>query len=398
MMIASDALTALQTFRADLYACFTQRRDALFDLVDALLTADAVPSPVHLSLAPGPPPRLGQPVRRPRPRPPRCRRRCAPCWPASRWPTASPSTPSIAASGRAATPRPAPRAAIYYHPSRHSAGQPIVAGWAYQWVAQLSFARDSWTAPLDVAARATRPTTANAVAVEQIRALVAAPAGRRPRRRCSSSTPATTRCSCAEGWPTRAPPSWSGCAATAASTPTRPSQPRHRPAARRHGAKFVCADPATWPAPTRRARRRGRPVRAGARPRLERAARQSSRTTRRAAPEDRARSCAGRSSWSRSAGCRGRRAAQAAVAVVGGAGRARPGRAVARLRPPLRSGAHPALRQADAAVDGAPRAPSRAGRPLDLAGGRRLHPAAAGQARWSPTGGCPGSGPARRHR
>jgi hypothetical protein len=30
-----------------------------------------------------------------------------------------------------------------YHPSRHSAGQPIIAGWAYQWIAQLGFDRDS---------------------------------------------------------------------------------------------------------------------------------------------------------------------------------------------------------------------------------------------------------------
>lgn len=43
-----------------------------------------------------------------------------------------------------------PQRGLYYHPSRHSAGQPIVAGWAYQWIAQLSFARDSWTAPLSV--------------------------------------------------------------------------------------------------------------------------------------------------------------------------------------------------------------------------------------------------------
>jgi len=39
---------------------------------------------------------------------------------------------------------------FYYHPSRHSAGQPIVAGWAYQWIARLGFARESWTAPVDV--------------------------------------------------------------------------------------------------------------------------------------------------------------------------------------------------------------------------------------------------------
>jgi hypothetical protein len=37
-----------------------------------------------------------------------------------------------------------------YHPS-HSASQPIIAGWAFQWIAQLSFDRDSWTAPVDAA-------------------------------------------------------------------------------------------------------------------------------------------------------------------------------------------------------------------------------------------------------
>jgi hypothetical protein len=38
----------------------------------------------------------------------------------------------------------------YYHPSCHSAGQPIVAGWAYQWIAQVGFACDGWVAPIDV--------------------------------------------------------------------------------------------------------------------------------------------------------------------------------------------------------------------------------------------------------
>jgi DDE superfamily endonuclease len=44
-----------------------------------------------------------------------------------------------------------PQRGYSYHPSRHSAGQPIIAGWAYQWIAQLSFERDSWTAPVDAA-------------------------------------------------------------------------------------------------------------------------------------------------------------------------------------------------------------------------------------------------------
>ena len=36
-----------------------------------------------------------------------------------------------------------PERGYYYHPSRYSAGQPIVAGWAYQLIARLGFVRDS---------------------------------------------------------------------------------------------------------------------------------------------------------------------------------------------------------------------------------------------------------------
>jgi len=41
-------LTALHDFRDDFYACLYRRADALFELADAVLTAGAVPSPVHL--------------------------------------------------------------------------------------------------------------------------------------------------------------------------------------------------------------------------------------------------------------------------------------------------------------------------------------------------------------
>src|SRR3712207_8631258 len=37
----------------------------------------------------------------------------------------------------------------YYHPSRHSAGQPIVAGWCYSLIAALTWSADSWTAPVE---------------------------------------------------------------------------------------------------------------------------------------------------------------------------------------------------------------------------------------------------------
>ncbi|MBO0795525.1 MAG: transposase [Ktedonobacteraceae bacterium] len=35
-----------------------------------------------------------------------------------------------------------PARAFYHHPSRHWAGQPMVAGWAYHWIAQVSLAHD----------------------------------------------------------------------------------------------------------------------------------------------------------------------------------------------------------------------------------------------------------------
>jgi hypothetical protein len=42
----------LRAFRAELHACCTRRADALLDLGDALLCAEALPSMPHLSLEP----------------------------------------------------------------------------------------------------------------------------------------------------------------------------------------------------------------------------------------------------------------------------------------------------------------------------------------------------------
>lgn len=64
-----------------------------------------------------------------------------------------------------------PDRGFYYSASSHSAGQPIVAGWSYQWVTQLSWANDSWTAPMD--ARRIPPTASTVqVTVDQVRDLV----------------------------------------------------------------------------------------------------------------------------------------------------------------------------------------------------------------------------------
>ncbi len=64
-----------------------------------------------------------------------------------------------------------PERGYYGHPSRHLAGQPIVTGWVYQWVAELGFARGSWVVPEDV--RRGRPTkNHNVLAADQVRELV----------------------------------------------------------------------------------------------------------------------------------------------------------------------------------------------------------------------------------
>lgn len=64
-----------------------------------------------------------------------------------------------------------PQRGFYYSASTHSAGQPIVAGWSYQWITQLDWAKDSWTAPMD-ATRIPPTTDAVAVTVAQVRDLV----------------------------------------------------------------------------------------------------------------------------------------------------------------------------------------------------------------------------------
>ncbi len=65
-----------------------------------------------------------------------------------------------------------PERGFYYHAAKHSAGQPIVAGWSYQWVSQLDWAPDSWTAPVD-ARRIPVDADVTAATATQIRDLLA---------------------------------------------------------------------------------------------------------------------------------------------------------------------------------------------------------------------------------
>src|SRR5436309_8420776 len=160
----------LRRFRAGVYSAFGARRDALFDLVDAATVAGLVPSRGYLSLTPvhrrgwgslydalatgtTDVPALrelvaryplddGQPIF---------------ALDTSVWPRDDAET--------------SPGRAYYHSSSRQSAGQPIVTGWSYAWLAQLSFTHDSWTAPLDVQ-RVEAGGNAHAVAAAQIAELV----------------------------------------------------------------------------------------------------------------------------------------------------------------------------------------------------------------------------------
>ena len=136
-----------------------------------------------------------------------------------------------------------------YHPSRHSAGQPIVAGWAYQLVAELSFERDSWVALVD--ARRIRPEEdVNEAAAEQVRDLI----GRLPGRLAASLFVFDA------GYdPVRLQWSLGGCHAqilvrlhSGRTFYAEPEIPQKRPVGRpfQHGAKFACKDPSSWHRPT----------------------------------------------------------------------------------------------------------------------------------------------------
>src|SRR5215211_1123610 len=198
---------ALHSFRRSLYECLHRRGDALFELADAILAADgAVPSPAHLSLQV--PHRRGwgslyAALNRGRIDAESLRRLLA------RHPLAESETPIYAVDVSVwdrCDAECSPERGFYYHPSRHSAGKPIVAGWAYQFVAQLNFVRESWTAPVDLQQGLER---------SRCQILVRLRAGRR-----------------FYGDPSLAgPPATTG-----------------RP--RRHGPKMKCSDPGTWPEPS----------------------------------------------------------------------------------------------------------------------------------------------------
>jgi hypothetical protein len=142
------------------------------------------------------------------------------------------------------------RGSQYHSPRRRDGRDPIVPGWAYQWLTRLSWDRDSWTAPMDVR-RVGPEDKPTAVAVEQLKALLAArPAAQRgevPLVVFAAGYDACGFTHALAGTPVallirlrRNRHCWFAPVRATA-------RPRGRP--KRHGARCVCDDPATWPAP-----------------------------------------------------------------------------------------------------------------------------------------------------
>jgi hypothetical protein len=244
---------ALQTFRRSLYECLHRRGDALFELADAILAADsAVPSPAHLSLQV--PHRRGwgslyAALNRGRIGAESLRRLLV------RHPLAESETPIYAVDVSVwdrCDAECSPERGFYYHPSRHSAGQPIVAGWAYQFVAQLNFVRESWTAPMDVL-RVRPAQDANALATEQVSSFL-----HRSYEGGSATSPLFVFDAGYD--PVKVQQGLEGCPCQILlrlragrrfyGDPGLCEPPEHIGRPRRHGPKMKCSDPSTWPEPS----------------------------------------------------------------------------------------------------------------------------------------------------
>jgi hypothetical protein len=237
----------LRRFRGEVYDCFTARADALFDVVDGICAPITVAGVAYVSLAPGA--RRGHgaayaALSAGRIDEGMLRDALAGYRPGS-WRPDFAVDASVWARCDAEC---SPGRGFYYHPARHSAGQPIVAGWCYSWLVALSSGADSWTAPLD-ARRLQVGENPNQIAAGQIRAvltrleplpmpaLFAFDGGYDPVQLtvelAGTGAQLVVRVRDDRTWFARPVPRTGG----------RGGRPR------RHGPKVACADPNTWPAP-----------------------------------------------------------------------------------------------------------------------------------------------------
>jgi len=247
--LGGDALVA---FRSALYATFSAWRDALFELTDAVLcAASPVTSVPSLSLEPeftrshG---SLYKALAKGRIDEERLRRLLVANRP-SDWPMVFAVDASTFDRCDAET---SPERGFYYSASKHSAGQPIVAGWHYQWICQLSWASDSWTAPLD-AMRIPPSSDETTSTIDQIRRLVGLlptdgevpllvlDAGYDP----IAIGHDLSDCRCEVLCRIRDDRVFYG---DAPPRPNRPPESGGRPP--RHGKRWKCSEPGSWPEPS----------------------------------------------------------------------------------------------------------------------------------------------------
>jgi hypothetical protein len=147
---SGNGVGELTRFRQQVYRCLWRCPDALFEVMDAVLTAGPVPSLPYLSLEPGfrrghgmiyqglAEGRIGG----------EALRDLLVAWRPRDWPL-------VFAVDASTYPRPwadtSPGREWHHHscPGSHGDDGAAIAGWAFQWLAQLSFTPDSWTAPQD---------------------------------------------------------------------------------------------------------------------------------------------------------------------------------------------------------------------------------------------------------
>ncbi len=237
----------LRQFRNDFYDCLSAWPDALFELLDAVCSPLVVSGVAHLSLAATA--RRGHgsayaAIAKGDLDPDQIRDVLA----AARPPGWLPNFAIDASTWARCDAECSPGRGFYYHPSRHSAGKPIVAGWCYSWLVGLSGTPDSWTAPCD-ARRSIVGENLNTVAVQQIQALL-------PRL----GTMAVMALFAFDGGydPVQLSVGLSGVAAQVVVriksdrkffTRPAPRPPGKLGRPRMHGDRFSCNDPGTWHTP-----------------------------------------------------------------------------------------------------------------------------------------------------
>jgi hypothetical protein len=177
-MSITSACTTLTRFRDQLYQCFGMRRDALFAVLDALLSAAAVVSVVGLSLTPG-----------------FQRGWASTCDALSDGSLDVSAIQRVLATQRAEQPPTGndrelwaldgsswPRPAAPTSPERTacrmlvpgSAAHTLVDGWEYQWLVDVPEDAGSWVLPLAVDRRAPTAGTPTQLAITQVRQVQAA--------------------------------------------------------------------------------------------------------------------------------------------------------------------------------------------------------------------------------